>query len=889
MTKYRKVIMYKYLIGVMVCLSPGLLMGQAESALVYVGDDNILEYIPYANTGETEEINIIPDFSYSGYKFGGVPLPEVPVVVSISPQPGDNYAYVQNIIDSLSTMPLDENGFRGAILFSPGKFEIASPLVVNASGIVLRGSGQKPASEGGTELYASMEEQHNLITFSGFTPSFSGSVLDTLFIPQNDGVQDGDIWLKGDVTDGVIQELEGDKTVSFYLRANNGEFVSYVSKEGDETYWPYLDLKVHDNETDKDTVMSLFPSDDSYTQRGDNQDNNYGTEARLSIKYQGDAHSLTREIFLKFQLPHSNIRVDSAYLNLWCNNAGNDDDQLNFIQLIEDDSWDENTITYANQPGREDLPGNVRIISQLVPVGAVSFQVQDASSFSVGDDIEVIRSPNQAWIDALDMGQYGWTPEYYTIQYPRKIVSISGNTIGIDIPVVQTMSSEYGGGKIGPGTRGERVNKCGVEDMMISSYYANDEDEKHGWIALNFIGTDDCWVKNVSAQFFGYSCVQINGANRTTVQDCAMLDPKSITTGGRKYSFVIQNGSFNLFQRCYTRGGRHDYVTGSRVAGPNAFIDCYAEETYADIGPHHRYATGILFDNIRGGETRVRNRGDSGTGHGWAGAQVMFWNLEVPYHQITVESPTGAMNWGIGCKGKYYSGDGFWENKTYHVLPRSLYLKQLEDRLGVEAVMATTTEAQRNGRIYDVLEEWKGIGIPVDSLPSNNSVLYDLKVNEATIEGFAPNILDYIYAIEEGGNAPDIEAIPYDSLSSVDVAFKEADNIFIITVSAQDGLAQSVYTLTGNVPSIITDNQSLQFEIYPNPFQDDLYVNLGDLNYKEMQIYIYNSQGVKMLSLPCTSERIKISMDSFSVGIYHILINDKSGTVYNTSLLKIRN
>jgi len=483
----------------MVCLSPCLLKGQAESSLVYIGDDNKLEYIPYANTGASEEINIIPDFSYSGYEFGGVPLPEVPVIVSISPQKGDNFSYVQNIIDSVSALPLDENGFRGAILFNPGKYDIGSPLIVEASGIVLRGSGQKPASEGGTELYASLEEQHNLITFSGFTPSVSGSVLDTIIIKQNDGVQDGDIWLKGDVTDGVKQEIEVDKIVSFHLTANNGEFASYVSKEGDEIHWPELVLKVHDNDNSKDTIISLFPSDDSYTQGGDSKDNNYGTEARLSIKNQGDAHNLTREIFLKFQLPNSNIKVDSAFLNLWCNNAGNNADQLNFIQLVEDDSWDETSITYANQPGRDEIPDHVRITSGTVPTGAVSFQVDDASSFSAGDDIIVMRTPNQAWIDALEMAQYGWTPGYYTIQYARKIVSLSGNTIGIDIPLVQTLSSEFGGGEIGLSTRGERVNRCGVENMMISSYYAFDEDEDHGWIALNFDGTNDCWVRNVSA------------------------------------------------------------------------------------------------------------------------------------------------------------------------------------------------------------------------------------------------------------------------------------------------------------------------------------------------------------------------------------------------------
>jgi hypothetical protein len=37
------------------------------------------------------------------------------------------------------------------------------------------------------------------------------------------------------------------------------------------------------------------------------------------------------------------------------------------------------------------------------------------------------------------------------------------------------------------------------------------------------------------------------------------------------------------------------------------------------------------------------------------------------------------------------------------VTPRSLYLQQLRDRLGEQAVINVTTEAQRDGRIWDSL------------------------------------------------------------------------------------------------------------------------------------------------------------------------------------------
>ncbi len=255
-----------------------------------------------------------------------------------------------------------------------------------------------------------------------------------------------------------------------------------------------------------------------------------------------------------------------------------------------------------------------------------------------------------------------------------------------------------------------RLSNCGVENMLISSVYAGEEDESHGWSAIVLSQTADCWVRKVTARYFGYSCVTLSWAYFTTIEECAMLDPKSITTGSRKYSFYIDKGSFNLYQRCYTRGGRHDYVTGSRVAGPNVFVDCYATQTYADIGPHHRYATGLLFDNIRGGETRVQNRKAMGSGHGWAGAQTMFWNCQSDAGEFKVESPIGAMNWGTGCSGLLKSGAGFWESWGVRVTPRSLYYQQLQDRLGAAAVENVTLPEQRTGSIWPLLMQWAGMG-----------------------------------------------------------------------------------------------------------------------------------------------------------------------------------
>ena len=220
----------------------------------------------------------------------------------------------------------------------------------------------------------------------------------------------------------------------------------------------------------------------------------------------------------------------------------------------------------------------------------------------------------------------------------------------------------------------------------------------------------------MTAVHFGYSAVHFdNDSVFNTAEEVAHLDPVSRVTGGRRYSFYVADGSFNLFQRCYSNESRHDFITGSRTTGPNVWLDCYAHQSNSDAGPHHRWSTGVLMDNVYSKELHVENRGDSGSGHGWAGAQVLFWNSLG--EDIVVDVPEGAMNWSIGNVGlqgvSNHTPDaetGWWESFQRPVEPRSLYLKQLSDRLGYDAVVAVTTPSQRAGRIWGKLKRWAGNG-----------------------------------------------------------------------------------------------------------------------------------------------------------------------------------
>jgi hypothetical protein len=102
---------------------------------VYPGSDGKLVYVP------DEQGNTISDCSHAGYGGGGTPIPAVPVKETVWPVAGDNTENVQAAIDKVSALPLDKSGFRGAVLLRAGYYKMATPVKIQASGVVLRGEG----------------------------------------------------------------------------------------------------------------------------------------------------------------------------------------------------------------------------------------------------------------------------------------------------------------------------------------------------------------------------------------------------------------------------------------------------------------------------------------------------------------------------------------------------------------------------------------------------------------------------------------------------------------------------------------------------------------------------------------------------------------------------
>ena len=224
------------------------------------------------------------------------------------------------------------------------------------------------------------------------------------------------------------------------------------------------------------------------------------------------------------------------------------------------------------------------IVDEYVAVGARTFEVADASRFEVGDAVIVHRPSTEKWIAAIGMdriemahpGVQQWRPGTYDLRFDRVVTGITGNQMAIDAPMGNAFEREYGGGWIYKYEYPGRIEQVGIEhlrgvsefDPQLKDRRREGEfvDEDHAWNFVAFSQVQNAWARNVTSVHFGYACVTVGAhAKWMTVQDCQCLDPVSIITGSRRYSFpftgncrwcnaVIPDGAGTI--TCCTRGCR---------------------------------------------------------------------------------------------------------------------------------------------------------------------------------------------------------------------------------------------------------------------------------------------------------------------------------------------
>ncbi|HHT27174.1 MAG TPA: hypothetical protein GXZ82_08025 [Firmicutes bacterium] len=346
-----------------------------------------------------------------------------------------------------------------------------------------------------------------------------------------------------------------------------------------------------------------------------------------------------------------------------------------------------------------------QITDLYVPVGARSFHVASAEGLNIGDLIVIRRYGNAAFISEIGMDQLPavsgrnivqWQP--FHLDFERTITDISGDVVTIDAPLTNAIELQWGGGQVFL-ARDLRSEKIGVENLRAVSEYDDAVrcfnngyfpcDENHASYLVSFSQVKNAWASNLTAVHFAHGAALVNGtAKSLTIQDIYSLAPVATLEGSRRYPFHVL-GQLTLVQRAYTDNARHAYATNKQVTGPIVFLHTMSEIDHANSEPHRMWAVGGLYDNVVS-QIAIQDRYTYGSGHGWAGANFVAWNTT---GRLMVQKPPTAQNWVIGHIGQRHPGSflpreqGYTYGAGSHVKPQSLYLQQLQDRLGKAAVV----------------------------------------------------------------------------------------------------------------------------------------------------------------------------------------------------------
>jgi hypothetical protein len=180
------------------------------------------------------------------------------------------------------------------------------------------------------------------------------------------------------------------------------------------------------------------------------------------------------------------------------------------------------------------------------------------------------------------------------------------------------------------------------------------------------------------------------GARRITLKGVHATHTATVEKGAGYPSDFTIRGSQVLIDRCSSKGDGSFYVaTLGSTATLNVVLHCEFQGRGA-IQPHMYWSTALLIDSCRLSEGKIDfiNRGTSGSGHGWAIGWAVAWNCTAKWFNI--QQPPGAMNWCIGGVGeldKKASPKGPWlSSHGIPVEPTSLYLAQLRERIGAQAL-----------------------------------------------------------------------------------------------------------------------------------------------------------------------------------------------------------
>ena len=339
------------------------------------------------------------------------------------------------------------------------------------------------------------------------------------------------------------------------------------------------------------------------------------------------------------------------------------------------------------------------LLDAYVPAGASTLRVRGASAFHPGDRVLVLRPVTDKWLHFMGLDRLvAASPQPRigagsVIRTDRLIESIEGDRVTLDVPLSDALDSQFTAASLVRYSFPGRITEVGVEGLRIVAPFEDLPITQPQYTALCMDAVEDGWVRDLEIQDTQNGIVIGPGAKRLTLTNIDIRHSAAHSGSEAPADFMLQ-GTQILLDRCVTTGdGTWPVVTQSEATGPLVVLNFTAD--HGGVAPLQLWATGLLVDGGKfpGGTERrpgvaFSNCTNVGSGQSCCIGWAVAWNVSSPF--LLVQQPPGALNWCIGCMGAPITiggtPKGVFDSPGKMVVPSSLYLQQLRDRLGPDAL-----------------------------------------------------------------------------------------------------------------------------------------------------------------------------------------------------------
>lgn len=355
------------------------------------------------------------------------------------------------------------------------------------------------------------------------------------------------------------------------------------------------------------------------------------------------------------------------------------------------------------------------VTDAYLPLGAERINLDTTNGLNAGDRISIQIPITSEWIALLGMDKLTrdgesqvWITPGRILSIDRVIKNVDSNTqITLDSALPQPIDAVYtqslGGASVRKYSTNTQINQVGLEHIQAQGAFVNLPISQTLWSFASFNNIVDSWMEDVSFTDFGAGAISLKkGTQRITLNNLSIIRTNLEPNDDGYPADIDLSGSQILIRNAFMYGPEvasntalnyFFVVSSSLVTGPNVVLNMkQVAGNRGSIQPHMRWSSGLLIDNavLPNGDISFMNRGNMGSGQGWAIGYGVIWNSITK--TFINQTPPGVDNYAVGVIGeagrRFF--DGNWGTtahmgKLYDDVP-SLYLYQLNDRLGLDAL-----------------------------------------------------------------------------------------------------------------------------------------------------------------------------------------------------------